>query len=70
MVVENTFLGFRICFFLQQPTTTPITKKPKTVVGLRLSNHWEPQPPPTTTTTNSKLHDRAEIEQYYENKVL
>ena len=38
-----------------------------TVVGLRLSNYWEPptHPPPTT---NSKLHDRAEIEQNSENK--
>ena len=40
-------------------------KTTKTVVGLRLSNRWEPPPPPTT---NSKLHDRAEIEQNSEYK--
>ena len=42
----------------------PNNKTTITVVGLRLSNHWEPPPP----TTNSKLHDRAEIKQYFENK--
>ena len=35
------------------------------VVGLRQSNCWEPPP---TTHTNSKLHDRAEVEQNSENK--
>ena len=40
-----------------------------TVIGLRLSNHWEPPTTTTTTTTrNSKLHERAEIEQNSENK--
>ena len=39
-----------------------------TVVGLRLSNHWEPPPPYTHYQSNSKLHDRAEIEQNSENE--
>ena len=38
------------------------------VVGLRLSNRWE-HPPPTTHHRNSKLHDRAEIEQNSEIKI-
>ena len=37
-----------------------------TVVGLRLSNRWEYHHHPHHT--NSKLHDRAEIEQNSENK--
>ena len=53
---------------LSQPNNNhnpnPNNKTTKTVVGLGLSNHWEPPPP----TTNSKLHDRAEIEQNSENK--
>ena len=50
-------------------TTTPKNKITITVVGLRLSNRWEPPPiylPPTTGT--KKLHDRTEIEQNSENK--
>ena len=43
----------------------PNNKTTITVVGLRQSNRWEPPPP---TTRNSKLHDRAEIEQNSENK--
>ena len=46
----------------------PNNKITITLVGLRLSNRWEPPPTTTTTTTNSKLHDRAEIEQNSENK--
>ena len=51
---------------LSQPNNNhnPKDKTTKTVVGLRLSNRWEYP----TTTTNSKLYDRAEIEQYSENK--
>ena len=40
-------------------------KTTKTVVGLRLSNRWEP---PTTNPTNSKMYDRVLIEPYPENK--
>ena len=47
---------------LSQPNNNhnPNNKTTITVVGLRLSNHWE-HPPPTH-------HDRAEIEQNSENK--
>ena len=40
--------GFRI--ILSQPNNNhnPNNKATKTVVGLRLSNHWEPPPPPPT----------------------
>ena len=54
---------------LPQPNNNhnPNNKTTISVVGLRLSNRWE-----TTTHhhhhTNSKLHDRAEIEQNSENK--
>ena len=44
----------------------PYNKTTKTVVGLTLSNCWEPPPP--THHTNSKLHDKAEIEQCSEIK--
>ena len=59
---------------LSQPNNNfnPNNKTTKTVVGLRLSNRWETthhhHPPTTTHHTNSKLHDRAEIEQNSENK--
>ena len=51
---------------LSQPNNNhkPNNKTTITVVGLRLSNRWET----TTHHTNSKLHDRAEIEQNSENK--
>ena len=55
----------------QQPQ--PQQQTTITVVGLRLSNRWEyhhhnhPHPHPHHHT-NSKLHDRAEIEQNSENK--
>ena len=59
-----------VYIILSQPNNNlnPNNKTTKTVVGLRLSNRWEYPPPPSTTHTNSKLHDRAEIEQYSENK--
>ena len=48
---------------LSQPNNNnPNNKTTKTVVGLGLSNRWEPP------TKNSKRHDRAEIDQYSENK--
>ena len=52
---------------LSQPNNNhnPTNKTTITVVGLGQSNRWEPPPP---HTTNSKLHDRAEIEQNSENK--
>ena len=60
---------------LLQPNNNhnPNNKTNITVVGLRQSNRWNttthqqqhPQPP----TINSKLHDRAEIEQNSENKI-
>ena len=58
-----------ILTYLSQPNNNhnPNNKTTLTVVGLRLSNRWEyhhHQP----THTNSKLHDRAEIEQNSENK--
>ena len=55
---------------LSQPNKNhnPNNKTTITVVGLRQSNHWQHHPTPTTTHTNSKLHDRAEIEQNSENK--
>ena len=55
---------------LSQPNNNHNTnnKTTITVVGLRLSNRWEPPTHPPTITTNSKLHDRAEIEQNSENK--
>ena len=45
---------------LSQPNNNhnPNNKTTITVVGMRLSNRWEPPPP---TTTNSKLHDRARV---------
>ena len=56
---------------LSQPNNNhkPNNKTTITVVGSRLSNRWEP-PPPTTTHhhRNSKLHNRAEIEQNSGNK--
>ena len=54
---------------LSQPNNNhnPNNKTTRIVVGLRLSNRCEHQPPPPTTR-NSKLHDRAEIEQNSENK--
>ena len=53
---------------LSQPNNNhkPNNKTTITVVGLRQSNHLEYHPPPTHR--NSKLHDRAEIEQKSENK--
>ena len=51
----------------QQPH--PNNKTTKTVVVLRLSNRWE-NPPLTPPTRNEKLHDRAEIEQHSEKKLL
>ena len=43
--------------------------EPKCLLHLmRLTNRWEPPPTPHTTI-NSKLQDRAEIEQYSEKKV-
>ena len=64
---------YQIFYFLSQPNNNhnPNNKTTITVVGLRLSNRWEYHPhphPPTHTHTNSKLHDRAEIEQNSENK--
>ena len=59
---------------LSQPNNNhnPKNKATITVVGVRLSNTWETttttHPPPATHHTNSKLHDRAEIEQNSENK--
>ena len=55
---------------MSQPNNNhnPNNKTTKTVVRLRLSNRWEPPTPTATITTNSKLHDRAEIEQYSEHK--
>ena len=61
---------------LSQPNNNhnPNNKTIIIVVGLRQSNRWEP--PPTnhhhllTTHMNSKLYDKAKIEQYYENKLL
>ena len=57
---------------LSQPNNNynPNNKTTITVVGMSLSNRWENT---TTTThphhhTNSKLNDRAEIEQNSENK--
>ena len=47
----------------QQPQ--PNNKTTITVVRLRQSNCWEYHHPPTT---NSKLHNRADIEQTSENK--
>ena len=54
---------------LSQPNNNHNSKNKTTniVVGLRLTNRWEPPPTPHTTI-NSKLQDRAEIEQYSENK--
>ena len=63
----------RISYFLSrilsQPNNNhnPYNKTTITVVGLRLSNSWEYHHHPSTHT-NSKLHDRAEIEQNSENK--
>ena len=60
------------CFTLSKSNNNqnPNNKTTKTVVGMRLSNRWEPLPPSTTHHhhTNSKLHDRVEIEQNSENK--
>ena len=56
---------------LSQPHNNhnPNNKTTITVVGLRLSNRWElPPKPPPPPARNSKLHDRAEIEQNSENK--
>ena len=52
--------------FLSQPNNNHNSNNKTTisVVGLRQSNCWEPPP----TTRNSKLHDRAEMEQNLENK--
>jgi len=54
---------------LSQPNNNHNSKNKTTniVVGLRLTNRWEPPPTPHTTI-NSKLQDRAEKEQYSENK--
>ena len=54
---------------LSQPNNNhnPNNKTTITVVGLRLSNHWEYHPHPHHHHTNSKIHDRVEIEQYSEN---
>ena len=54
---------------LSQPNNNHNSKNKTTniVVELRLTNRWEPPPTPLTTI-NSKLQDRAEIEQYSENK--
>ena len=59
----------RLLNFCHSPTTmpTPNNKITITVVGLRLSNCWE-YPPHHQPHINSKLHDRAEIEQNSENK--
>ena len=69
----TTILSMIRAFILSQPNNNhnPNNKTTITVVGLRLSNHWEYHhhpPTPTPTHTNSKLHDRAEIEQNSENK--
>ena len=58
--------------FLSQPNNNqkPNTKTTKTTVGLRQSNGCElpTQLLPIIHHTNSKLHNRAAIEQYSENK--
>ena len=52
---------------IQQPQ--PNNKITKTVVGLRQTYQWEHHHRPLTThQRNSKLYDRAEIEQNSENK--
>ena len=57
---------------LSQPNNNynPNNKTTITVIGLRLSNYWEYHPHTTHPHhhTNSKLQDRAEIEQHSENK--
>merc|ERR1712121_569301 len=69
----NSSFKFQLYFFsfkfLSQPNNNynPNNKTTITVVGLRLSNRWEYHHHPPTHT-NSKLHDRAEIEQNSENK--
>ena len=55
-----------IIFSKKDLLSQPNNKTTITVVGWRQSNRWEPPPPPTTR--NSKLPDRAEIEQSSENK--
>ena len=57
----------------QQPQTQQQNKQNCSLVETKY--RWEPPPPPftthhlpSTTTTIWKLHGRAEIEQYYENK--
>jgi len=56
-------------FLLSQSNNNhkPNNKTTITVIELRQSNRWE-YPPPPPPTTNSKLHDRAAIEQNSENK--
>ena len=67
---NQTLSTFLYNISLSQPNNNhnPNNKTTITVVGLRESNRWKPPPPPPTTTRNSKLHDRAEIEQNSENK--
>ena len=74
LLCQHHFDSFTFLTFLSQPNNNhnPNNKTTITVVGLRLSNRWEYHPHPPTHThthhTNSKLHDRAEIEQNSENK--
>ena len=65
---SNTlFDGFSILLSQPNDNHNPSNKTTKTVVGLRLSNRWEYHP---HHHTNSRLHDRAEIEQNSETKVI
>ena len=69
--IPVTYVYMVLPEILSQPNNNhdPNNKTTITIVGLRQSNHREHHhhhhPP---TTTNSKLHDRAEIEQNSENK--
>ena len=64
--IHDNKRGVKIVVVTAQQQNNPNNKTTITVVGLRLSNRWEPPSP--TTHRNSKLHDRAEIEQNSENK--
>ena len=46
----------------QQPQ--PLKQNSQNCSWVEQSYHWKPSNPPLLTTTNSKLHDRAQIEQY------